>query len=93
VRFAFSGFGAPIDGEGVLNVARAGQVIALSSRLTDAAGKPVTTLSGVTVAMSVLSCGVGSNADDLDQYASGARGSRTLAMVTISSTGRRRKFK
>ena len=78
VRYAFMGFGAPIDGGGVLNVAKAGQVIPLSWRLTDAAGKPVTTLSGVTVAVTVLSCGVASTADDLEQYASGGSGLQNL---------------
>jgi hypothetical protein len=78
VRYAFVGFDDPIDDGGVLNVARAGQVIPLVWRLTDAAGNPVTTLSGVTVAVTALSCATAASANDLEQYTSGISGLQNL---------------
>jgi hypothetical protein len=78
VAYDFMGFGAPIDNNGVLNVAKAGQTIPLKWRLLDAAGNPVTTLSSVTVRVQDLNCSAGSTTDQIEEYASGSSGLQNL---------------
>jgi hypothetical protein len=78
VAYDFMGFGAPVDNNSVLNVAKAGQIIPLKWRLQDAAGNPVTTLSSVTVRVQDLNCSAGSTTDQIEEYASGSSGLQNL---------------
>ena len=61
VTYQFVGFSGSVLGGGVLNVAKAGQNIALKWRLLDAAGAPVTNLTAATVTVTVanLACSAG----------------------------------
>ena len=71
VDYQYAGFLDPVNNNGVLNVAKAGQVIPLKWRLTDATGAPVTTLVTAAVTITDLSCAIGSSEDQVEEYAAG----------------------
>jgi hypothetical protein len=75
--YGFVGFLAPVDNNGVLNVARAGRTIPLKWRLYDLGNNPVTNLSPAVVQVGSVSltCGSGSaGSDAVEEYASGGSG-------------------
>lgn len=76
--FVFTGFFPPVENNGVLNVARAGQTIPLKWRITAADGSPVSNLTDVTVTAVSLACSVGTTTDLTDEYAAGASGLQNL---------------
>jgi hypothetical protein len=78
VTFLFTGFFSPVDNNGVLNIAKAGQIVPLKFRITDANGNPITTLTGVTVTAVSLSCSVGTSTDLIEEYATGSSGLQNL---------------
>jgi uncharacterized protein YjiK len=80
VNYAFFGFAQPVDNNGVLNLAKAGQTIALKWRVTDANGIPVTNLEpgAITVTATSLSCGAGSTVDAIEEYSTGDAGLQNL---------------
>jgi hypothetical protein len=78
VDYRFAGFLQPVDGGDVLNTAKAGQVIPLRWRLTDADGLPVTTLTVATITVKDLSCALGSTTDQVEEYAAGGSGLQNL---------------
>jgi hypothetical protein len=78
VVYAFDGFSAPVNNDGVLNIAKAGQTIPLKWRLTDASGSPVTNLASAAVTVASLSCSSGSSTDQIEEYASGGSGLQNL---------------
>jgi hypothetical protein len=78
VSYQFVGFANPIDGNSVLNLAKAGQAIPLKWRLLDATNAPVTTLSNVSVTATSLSCSAGTTLDAIEEYATGASGLQNL---------------
>jgi uncharacterized protein YjiK len=80
VNYAFTGFAQPVDNNGVLNLAKAGQAIALKWRLTDAHGSPVTNLDqgAVTVTATSLTCAAGTTVDAIEEYATGDTGLQNL---------------
>lgn len=63
----------------MVNVATPGGVIPLKWRVTDAAGVPVTTLSGVTVTSVVGGCSAGRASDTLEPNASATSGLQNMA--------------
>jgi hypothetical protein len=69
VTFQFTGFLAPVDSPPVLNIARAGQVIPLKWRLTDASGNPVTGLTDAAVTAAPWICEAGTGGDSIEAYA------------------------
>ncbi len=79
VAFQFTGFTAPVDNPPVMNVARAGQVIPLKWRLTDASGNPVLTLTDVTVSATSLSCDTATSGDSIEEFAGGNSGLQNLS--------------
>jgi CSLREA domain-containing protein len=78
VTYQFVGFSEPIDGNGVLNVAKAGRTISLKWRVLNAAGAPITNLSSATVTVANLACPSGATADDVEEYAKGGPGFQNL---------------
>jgi hypothetical protein len=78
VTYQFVGFSNPIDGSGVVNVAKAGQVIPLKWRLLDAAGVPITSLTAATVNVASLTCSLGATEDNVEEYATGNSGLQNL---------------
>lgn len=56
VRYVFEGFLPPLHGGRIPNIAKAGQTIPLSWRLTDASGAPVTDLTKATVTAEQVTC-------------------------------------
>ncbi len=78
VTFLFTGFSSPVDNNGVLNIAKAGQIVPLKFRITNANGNPITTLTGVTVTAASLSCSVGTSTDLIEEYATGSSGLQNL---------------
>lgn len=78
VAFQFSGFLAPVDNLPIINIARAGQVIPLKWRLTDANGSPVTNLTAVSVTATELPCTAGANGDLIEEYATSNSGLQNL---------------
>ena len=78
VTFQFTGFSSPVDNPGTMNIAKAGQIIPLKFRITDANGDPITTLTGATVTAASLSCSAGTTTDLIEEYASGASGLQNL---------------
>jgi hypothetical protein len=74
VIFNFVGFFAPVDNPPEINTAVAGRTIPLRWRLTDANGKPVTNLTGVTVTAVNLSCGAATTPDRVKETSAGALG-------------------
>jgi hypothetical protein len=73
-QYVSVGFTAPLDLGGVLNTAKAGQMIPLKWRLLDASGNPVTNLdpASVTLTVSSYSCPAGATVDAIETYTSGA---------------------
>jgi hypothetical protein len=67
------GFTAPVDLSGVLNTAKAGQMIPLKWRLLDAAGNPVTNLdpASVVLIVSAYACQASIPTDPIETYTSG----------------------
>jgi hypothetical protein len=78
VAYDFIGFTSPVDNNGVLNVARAGQALPLKWRLLDAGGNPVTTLGSVKITAQNLTCDLGATADQVEEYAAGSSGLQNL---------------
>ncbi len=78
VAYDFIGFSSPVDNNGVLNVAKAGQTVPLKWRLLDASGKPVTNLSAAKVTVQNLTCATGGDGDQVEEYASGSSGLQNL---------------
>jgi YVTN family beta-propeller protein len=74
--FTFTGFFTPIDNNGVLNQAKAGQIIPLKWHLTDSAGDPVSDPTSFVKVTSVLSNCAGATAgiDVIEEYAAGESG-------------------
>ena len=72
--YTFTGFGAPVDNGGVINVAKAGSAIPLKFRVTDANGNGVTGLTSPPVAVSSSGgpCLGGAVTDEIEQYAGGS---------------------
>jgi YVTN family beta-propeller protein len=72
--FVFTGFFAPIDNNGVLNQANAGQTIPIRWRLTTAAGVPIDDpASFVSVTSRLSDCGAPNGSSVIEEYA-GASG-------------------
>ena len=88
VVYAFAGFSQPVDNLPALNVATAGRTIPLKWRLTDASGAPVTTLTVATITVTSLTLVRGARRTRSRSMPRAARGCRTWATATISSTGR-----
>jgi hypothetical protein len=78
VGYNFAGFFAPVDRPNTMNMSKAGQAIPLKWRLTDALGRPITNLTGVSVQATDLNCGLGSSTDQIEEYAAGASGLQNL---------------
>ncbi len=78
VGYDFYGFSSPVDNNGVVNSAKAGQTIPLKWRLLDAAGTPVTNLSSAQVTVQSFACALGSAVDQLEEYATGSSGFQNL---------------
>jgi hypothetical protein len=78
VTYAFEGFASPVDNNGVLNSAKAGQAIPFRWRLTGADGLPITNLTSATIAVKDLACAIGSAADQVEEYAAGESGLQNL---------------
>jgi hypothetical protein len=78
VAFQFTGFLSPVENLPVLNIAKAGQIIPLKWRLTDANGSPIANLSDVTVTANNLSCEAGTTGDAIEEYVSGGSGLQNL---------------
>ncbi len=78
VGYDFHGFSSPVDNNGVVNSAKAGQTIPLKWRLLDAAGTPVTNLSSAQVTVQSFACALGSAVDQLEEYATGSSGFQNL---------------
>ncbi len=78
VEFVMSSFGAPVDGGGVLNVAKAGRAIPLRWQLTDAAGNPFDGLATASISVQGLSCSAGSTTDLVEETLAGASGLQSL---------------
>ena len=51
VAYQFGSFASPLAGNGVMNVAKAGQTIPLKWRLVDASGSPIITLQSASVSV------------------------------------------
>jgi hypothetical protein len=79
VTYRFAGFEAPVANGGTLNLARAGLVIPLRWRLTDAAGAPVTTLTAAAVATAPILCPNGGGTNNIKTGASRRRPCATWA--------------
>jgi hypothetical protein len=77
IAYAFEGFFSPVDNN-MLNIAKAGQAIALKWRLTDSAGNPITNLVTASVTVVSLSCSTGQTADEVEEYATGLSGLQNL---------------
>lgn len=78
--YTFTGFFAPIDNNGILNQAKAGQTIAVKWRLVDAKGIPISNpASFVSLTSSQVSCSplTGAN-DEVEEYSAGASGLQYL---------------
>jgi hypothetical protein len=69
IAYNFSGFFAPVDRPNTMNVSKAGQAIPLKWRLTDAANRPITDLTTVTVKTVNISCDAAGTSDMIEEYA------------------------
>jgi hypothetical protein len=78
VVYNFAGFFAPVDRPNIYNVSKAGQAIPLKWRLTDALGRPITDLTGVTVKSVSLNCATSAVSDMIEEYATGSSGLQNL---------------
>jgi hypothetical protein len=78
VGYVFDGFFAPVD-NGTLNLAKAGRVVPLKWRLTDANGNAVPSLAGAMITTVSLSCsGLNEGTDAIEEYATAASGLQNL---------------
>jgi mannan endo-1,4-beta-mannosidase len=73
----FVGFAQPVDGNNVLNVAKAGRTIPLKWRVLDAQNTPVTTLTKAAVSVGTLNC-TSTSSDTVEEYAAGNSGLQNL---------------
>jgi mannan endo-1,4-beta-mannosidase len=73
----FIGFAQPVDGNNVLNLAKAGRAIPLKWQVLDAQNNPVTTLTKAAVSVVSLSC-TAATTDTLEEYAAGNSGLQNL---------------
>jgi hypothetical protein len=78
VTYKFIGFSQPVDNNGVLNIAKAGQAIPLKFRITDANGSPVINLAGITATSVGLACAAGTTTDLIEEYTLGSSGLQNL---------------
>ncbi len=78
VTYNFSGFQAPVDGGGVMNVVNAGRAVPLRWRLTDGAGVPFESLSTASFTVQGLDCASGTTADLIEETAAGGSGLQNL---------------
>lgn len=78
VAYVFDGFFSPVDGGGVLNVAKAGRAIPLKWRLTDASGAPIAGLTTATVTVTSLACSAATSDDLLEETLAGGSGLQNL---------------
>jgi len=78
VDYRFTGFADPVKNDGTLNTAKAGKAIALTWRVTDAAGAPVLTLTTAVISVKELSCSVGGADNLLDETTAGGSGLQNL---------------
>jgi hypothetical protein len=83
VTYAFAGFPQPVDnldadGHPVLNVAKGGQAIPLTWRLTDDNGIPVTSLTSAQITVVGISCSLDTTLDQLEEVAAGGSGLQNL---------------
>jgi hypothetical protein len=78
VTFLFTGFTSPVDNAPIMNIARAGQIIPLKWRITDANGNPITQLTDVAVSATSLSCDAGTTEDLIEEYTGGNLGLQNL---------------
>jgi len=71
--YTTTGFTAPVDLGGVLNQAKAGQMIPIKWQLLDGSGNPVTDLdpANVSLTVSAYACSAGTTVDAIDTYATG----------------------
>jgi hypothetical protein len=83
--YTFTGFSSPVDnkdlnGNWILNTAKAGQAIPLKWRITDANGSPITNLAPESVKVTVAnySCGLSETTDQLEEYAANSSGLQNL---------------
>ena len=90
VTYNFSGFFAPVDRPNTMNISKVGQAIPLKWRLTDASGRGIAGVTGVTVQANDLSCTLGST----ERRGGGVRGllrapgfGRRLLPVQLEDTG------
>lgn len=67
-----------LNGDGVMNVVKAGRAIPLTWRLTDASGTPVTTLTTAAISVQSLSCDSGISEDQVEETTSGGSGLQNL---------------
>ncbi|HTG84443.1 MAG TPA: PxKF domain-containing protein, partial [Gemmatimonadales bacterium] len=78
VGYTFIGFFAPVDNDGILNVAKAGKTVPLKWRLVDVNGNPVATLASVQATVSTLVCDLGPTADAVEEYTANQSGLQNL---------------
>ena len=67
-------FRPPVDGNGVVNVARAGKTVPVRWRITDAQGVPVANLSQVTVTWPTTAISATAPTDKIEWYTTAAAG-------------------
>ncbi len=74
VTYSVSGFSAPVNNDGVVNLVRAGRVIPLKFRVTDETGAPVPGLTSPPVLVSSIgrTCEGGVTSDAVERYAGGS---------------------
>ena len=72
-QYTSAGLSAPLDLGGVINSAKAGQMIPLKWRLLDSSGNPVTNLdpASVTLTVSAYACQAGTPTDAIETYVTG----------------------
>ncbi len=78
VTFLFTGFTSPVDNAPIMNIARAGQIIPLKWRITDANGNPITQPTEVAVTATSLACDAGTTGDLIEEYTGGNLGLQNL---------------
>jgi hypothetical protein len=71
-------FTASADNQDVLDVAKAGRIIPLNWRITDASGNPITGLAEVGLTVVGLVCDEGENPEPAEECAAGNSGLQNL---------------